>query len=242
VALRHAAETSRALKSVRASGNDPDPAVWKTAVPPITPHSQGAGFGSRTRLAHHTKMRPVPRQPAGWWSHWVTLPVVLLARQNSSLLRLTPWRAWKDSNLRRRIWNPFRNLCSDPQRLVGKSNPSPPLDRRVSTPADSRGTERSRRESNAQLLLRRQRGRAAGESLGDVRVSIPSKMHSQCTGFASSLTSQSERWESNPPVVLIPNQVALLEPALRWWFRSESNRRLSLFRRALSPGQLPNRE
>lgn len=25
-----------------------------------------------------------------WWSHWVTLPVVLLARQNSSLLRLTP--------------------------------------------------------------------------------------------------------------------------------------------------------
>jgi hypothetical protein len=185
---------------------------------------------------------PRPTATSVWWSHWVTLPVVLLARQNSSLLRLTPWRAWKDSNLRRRIWNPFRNLCSDPQRLVGKSNPSPPLDRRVSTPADSRGTERSRRESNAQLLLRRQRGRAAGESLGDVRVSIPSKMHSQCTGFASSLTSQSERWESNPPVVLIPNQVALLEPALRWWFRSESNRRLSLFRRALSPGQLPNRE
>lgn len=34
-------------------------------------------------------------------------------------------------------------------------------------------------------------------ALGDVRVSIPSRMHSQCTGFASSLTSQSSRLESN---------------------------------------------
>lgn len=55
----------------------------------------------------------------------------------------------------------------------------------------------SARVERAQLLLRRQRARAAGESLGDVRVSIPSKMHSQCTGFASSLTSQSSWLESN---------------------------------------------
>lgn len=157
----------------------------------------------------------------------------------------------------------------EPERLVWVSIPSPPLDRRMSTPADSRGRRQfarrlwrhlfhamrgrgrpdepgfcalSARVERASHLLRRQRARAAGESVGDVRVSIPSRMHSQCTGFASSLTSQSERWESNPPDVLIPNQAALLEPALREWFRSESNRRLSLFRRALSPGQLPNRE
>src|SRR5436190_6051421 len=92
------------VERVRASGYDPDPAVWKTAMPPITPHSQGAGLGNRTRLEHHTKMRPVQRQPAFGWSHWVTLPVVLLARRNSSLLRLTPGRAWRDSNPRRRIW------------------------------------------------------------------------------------------------------------------------------------------
>lgn len=53
------------------------------------------------------------------------------------------------------------------------------------------------RVERASLLLRRQRARAAGKSLGDVRVSIPSRMHSQCTGFASSLTSQSSRLESN---------------------------------------------
>ena len=55
----------------------------------------------------------------------------------------------------------------------------------------------SARVERASLLLRRQRARAAGESLGDVRVSIPSEVHSQCTGFASSLTSQSSWLESN---------------------------------------------
>jgi hypothetical protein len=204
------------------------------------------------------------------WSHWVTLPVVLLARQNSSLLRLTPERARKDSNLLGRIWNPFCDLRADPRRLVGKSNPSPPLDRRVSTPADSRGidvsllgaygatcsaqsadeaglTNRdrscSRRESNARrFCLGGSAPEPRARAWGDVRVSIPSGMHSQCTGFASSLTSQSSWLESNQHPSCSQGTCPATRLQLEKWITPVTIRALPLFRRPLSPEQLAIRE
>lgn len=106
----------------------------------IRPCSQGAAFRSRTGSA------PIPT---------VSTTSVLMRRggdvgsrtlraclQGKTASRSTsPSRACKDSNPVQRIWNPCRDLRSDPRRLVGKSNPSPPLDRRVSTPADSRGID-----------------------------------------------------------------------------------------------------
>ena len=63
------------------------------------------------------------------------------------------------------------------------------------------------------------------------------KTRSQRVGFTSSLASQSERWESNPPDVSVPSRAAHLGPTLRCT-PSESNRALRVFSAALSPVQL----
>ena len=57
---------------------------------------------------------------------------------------------------------------------------------------------RALRASRTRFASAEEAARASrGERLGDVRVSIPSEVHSQCTGFASSLTSESSWLESN---------------------------------------------
>ena len=96
----------------------------------------------------------------------------------------------------------------------------------------------SARVERASLLLRRQRARAAGESLGDVRVSIPSEMHSQCTGFASSLTSQSSWLESNQLPSCSQGTCPANRLQLEKWITPVTIRALPLFRRPLSPEQL----
>lgn len=132
----------------------------------------------------------------------------------------------------------FATLRSDPWRCVAVTIRSHWRDKPAATPVASRSKvslfgacsatcyaqsadeaglttgigELSARVERASPLLRRQRARSAGESVGDVRVSIPSRMHSQCTGFASSLTSQ--------------------------WITPVTIRALPLFRRPLSPEQL----
>jgi len=141
VALRHAAETSRARRtgaSVRersgSGGLEDRNAANYTSL-------AGSWLRESNPFGASYQDAPRPTATSVRWSHWVTLPVVLLARRNSSLLRLTPGRACKESNLVERIWNPRCDLRSDPQRLVWVSIPSPPLDRRMSTPADSRGID-----------------------------------------------------------------------------------------------------
>ena len=91
---------------VRVSGNDPDPAAWKTAVQPITPHSpRGLLQWPGAHVRNRTGERPIPRADAkpshtgGLWRCSVTLRVALLARQSSSLLRPSPWHVRQDSNL-----------------------------------------------------------------------------------------------------------------------------------------------
>jgi hypothetical protein len=66
----------------------------------------GAGFESRTRLRNVPGSVASEDEPA-WWTHGVTLPIVLLARQNSDLSRLSPnvSRGAGESNAILLIWN-----------------------------------------------------------------------------------------------------------------------------------------
>ena len=112
MALRHAAETSRAPRA--SSANRTRVAGLEDQCLTVRPCSRGAAFRSRTGPA------PIPT---------VSTTSVLMRRggdvgsrtlraclQGRTASRSTsPWRACKESNLVRRIWNPLRDLRTDPR-------------------------------------------------------------------------------------------------------------------------------
>jgi hypothetical protein len=85
----------------------------------------------------------LPKTNQHLWTHGLTLPIVLLAKQNSDPSRLSPnvSRGAGESNTILLIWNQLGHQGPRPEilRLVPVTLRSPPLDRRVPTLAGSRG-------------------------------------------------------------------------------------------------------
>ena len=114
--------------------------------------------------------RPVPNCSAtvAWWSHWVTLPVVLLARQNSSLLRLTPWQARTELNRVPKCWKLRCESSLGPVALPTGVEPVSPLRQRGCDTSRIRQHLHSRRAPVAnrtrQLWFRKPRTASSGRS------------------------------------------------------------------------------
>ena len=131
-----------------------------------TTWARGASSADRTRVAgledQCLTIRPCSRRGGDVGSR--TLKACLQGKRASR--STSPQRACQETIPVRRIWNPRCDLRSDPRRLVAKSNRSPPLDRRVSTPADSRGIDVSLLGAYGATCAAQTRGRGRPDEPG----------------------------------------------------------------------------